>query len=64
MKTTVEKKARAYAEKHGFFLRRIPHSLAHPNGYIQITSPTGVQFRADGMVDAVTEMIVYRAKNK
>lgn len=63
-KSASEKRARSYAERHGFSLRRIPHSINHPNGYIRITAPNGVQMRARDMVDAMDEMMSYRMKMK
>lgn len=41
-----QKRAKEYAAKHGFKVRRVPHSMANPNGYIKIVSPKGSEHRA------------------
>lgn len=40
------KRAKEFAAKHGFTIRRVPHSAAYPNGYVKIIDPDGVEHKA------------------
>jgi hypothetical protein len=52
-----EKRARAYAKRHGFTVRRVTHSAQHPNGYIKVISPKGKVTAENGMYDALDVML-------
>lgn len=39
-------KAKAYAKRHGYQVRRVTNSLAHPNGYVKVIAPDGAEHRA------------------
>jgi len=41
-----EQRVKEFANKHGFKLRRVPHSAAEPNGYIKVIAPDGKEHRA------------------
>ena len=41
-----QKRAKAAADKYGYTLRRVSHSLANPNGYIKVITPDGAEHRA------------------
>jgi hypothetical protein len=34
-----QEKAKKFAARHGFKLRKVPHSVANPNGYIKVIFP-------------------------
>lgn len=36
---TLQEKAKKFAERHGFKLRKVSHSAANPNGYIKVIFP-------------------------
>jgi hypothetical protein len=55
--TTSEKKAREYAKRHGFIVRRVTHSVKHPNGYVKVITPKGKETRVNGMYDALDVML-------
>ena len=38
-----QKEAKSYAARYGFTCRRVQHSDQHPNGYIKIIDPKGVE---------------------
>lgn len=42
----MQKRAKDFASKHGYKVRRVPHSAAHPNGYIKIIAADGREYKA------------------
>jgi hypothetical protein len=61
---TSDKKAKEYAKRYGYQLRRIPHSTANPNGYIRVTTPDGRELRASGWIDAKDTVMFDRLSGK
>lgn len=55
-----QKRVKEYAAKHGFKVRRVPHSMANPNGYIKIVSPKGSEHRAVDWSQALYVMMGIR----
>lgn len=40
-----KERAKQFAARHGFKLRRVPHSMANPNGYVKVIAPDGREYR-------------------
>ncbi|MGG3471545.1 hypothetical protein ABES02_29275 [Neobacillus pocheonensis] len=51
-----EKRAKEFADKYGFSIRRVPHSKNNPNGFIKVTGPNGEFEKAQSMVHALEIM--------
>jgi hypothetical protein len=58
VKTKIEHKARSFAKRHGFQVRRVPHSTAYPNGYVKVIDPAGKEHVARDMVEVMD--VIYR----
>ncbi len=58
----MQEKAKAFAQRHGFKLRKVPHSAANPNGYIKVIAPDGNERQAVSWPHALETMrlLVYR----
>jgi hypothetical protein len=59
-----QKEAKEYAKRYGYQLRRIPHSIAEPNGFIRVTTPDGRVMRASGWIDAKSTVMFDRLSGK
>lgn len=59
----MESKAKAFAAKHGYKLRRMPHSAAKPNAWIKVTKPDGNILEATDWSQAL-QMMMHGAYRK
>lgn len=55
-----QNRAKEYAAKHGFKLRRVPHSLANPNGYVKVIAPDVSEHRTVDWSHAYQVMLELR----
>lgn len=60
----IEKKARSLAKREGYTLRRIPHSLKHPNDHVRVTTPGGEQIRVRDFAEAVDTILLHSSRKK
>lgn len=42
----MQQRAKYFAARHGFKVRRVPHSQQSPNGYVKIIAPDGREYKA------------------
>lgn len=54
---TMESKAKAFSVKHGYKLRKMPHSAAKPNAWVKVTSPDGSVMEAHDWSQALQMMM-------
>lgn len=50
-------KAKEFAAKHGYKLRKMPHSAANPNAWVRVTTPSGEALRAADWSQAMQIMM-------
>lgn len=54
---TMESKAKEFAKRHGYKLRRMPHSAKEPNAWFKVTTPAGETLRSADWAQALQIMM-------
>lgn len=52
-----QKRAKDFAAKHGYKLRKVPHSAANPNGYVKVIAADRAEYRAADWAQAWQTMM-------
>ncbi|MNC23082.1 hypothetical protein D3C75_710970 [compost metagenome] len=50
-------RAKAFAAKHGYKLRKMPHSAKEPNAWVKVIAPDGKELRATDWSQALQMMM-------